>query len=58
MRRIINLGVIMMDKEKIIKIAGMGLSVIGMGLQIATGMLEDRKLDIKIAKEISKQLKK
>lgn len=48
----------MMDKEKIIKIAGMGLSVIGMGLQIATGMLEDRKLDIKIAKEISKQLKK
>ena len=53
-----NLGVIIMGNEKIIKMTGIALSVIGVGLQIATGMLDDKKLDLKISKEISKQLNK
>lgn len=47
-----------MGNEKIVKIAGVTLSIIGMGLQVATGILEDKKLDLKIAKEVSKQMKK
>lgn len=47
-----------MGTEKIVKIAGVTLSIIGMGLQVATGILEDKKLDLKIAKEVSKQMKK
>ena len=47
-----------MGNEKIIKMTGIALSVIGVGLQIATGMLDDKKLDLKISKEISKQLNK
>jgi hypothetical protein len=46
-----------MGTEKVIKIAGIALSVVGMGLQVATGILDDKKLDIKIAKQISEQLK-
>jgi hypothetical protein len=47
-----------MGTEKIIKITGIALSVIGIGINLATGMLEDKKLDIKIAKEVSKHLNK
>lgn len=47
-----------MGSEKVIKIAGIALSVVGMGLQLATGILDDKKLDIKIAKEVSKQILK
>ena len=46
-----------MDTEKIVKVVGIALSVIGMGLNLATGVLEDKKMDIKIAKEVSKHLK-
>lgn len=45
-----------METEQVVKYTGIALSVIGIGLQIATGMLEDKKLDIKIAKEVSKHL--
>ena len=47
-----------MNSEKMVKIASVTLSVLGMGLSVASGLLEDKKLDIKIAKEISKQLNK
>lgn len=47
-----------MGTEKIIKITGIALSVIGMGLNLATGMLEDKKMDMKIAREVSKHLNK
>ena len=47
-----------MGTEKIVKVAGIALSVIGVGLQIATGMIDEKKLDLKIAKEVSKHLNK
>lgn len=47
-----------MGTEKIVKITGMALSVISLGLSVATGVLEDKKMDMKIAKEVSKHLKK
>jgi hypothetical protein len=47
-----------MGNEKVIKYTGIALSVIGMGLQLATGILDDKKLDLKIAKEVSKHLNK
>ena len=47
-----------MKTEKIVKVAGIALSVIGLGINLATGMLEDKKLDMKIAKEVSKHLNK
>ena len=47
-----------MGAEKIVKIAGIALSVVGMGINLATGILDDKKLDIKIAKQINEQLKK
>lgn len=47
-----------MGTEKVVKYAGIAISVIGMGLQLASGIIDDKKLDIKIAKEVSKQLNK
>lgn len=47
-----------MGQDKIMKIASVALTVAGMGLQIATGMLDDKKLDKKIAREVSKHLNK
>lgn len=47
-----------MNSEKMIKIASVTLSILGMGLSAASGILEEKKLDHKIAKEISKQLNK
>lgn len=47
-----------MGTEKIVKITGIALSVIGIGINLATGMLDDKKLDMKIAKEVSKHLNK
>lgn len=47
-----------MGTEKIVKTAGIILSVVGLGINLATGMLDDKKLDIKIAKEVSKHLNK
>lgn len=47
-----------MGTEKAIKFAGLAISVIGMGLQVASGILDDKKLDIKIAKQVSKHLNK
>lgn len=47
-----------MGTEKIVKVAGIAVTVIGMGLQLASGVLDDKKLDLKIAKEVSKHLNK
>lgn len=47
-----------MKSEKIVKVAGIALSVIGLGINLATGMLDDKKLDMKIAKEVSKHINK
>jgi Flp pilus assembly secretin CpaC len=47
-----------MGTEKVVKIASIAFTVIGMGLQVATGILDDKKLDLKIAKEVSKHLNK
>ena len=47
-----------METEKIVKVAGIALSVIGLGINLATGMLDDKKLDMKIAKEVSKHINK
>lgn len=47
-----------MGTEKIVKITGIALSVIGLGINLATGIIEDKKLDLKIAKEVSKHLNK
>ena len=47
-----------MGTEKMVKVAGIALSVIGLGINLATGMLDEKKLDIKIAKEVSKHINK
>ena len=47
-----------MGTEKMVKIAGIALSVIGLGINLATGFLDEKKLDIKIAKEVSKHINK
>lgn len=47
-----------MGTEKLVKVAGIALSVIGLGINLATGMLDEKKLDMKIAKEVSKHINK
>ena len=47
-----------MGTEKVIKMASVAFTIIGMGLQLATGVLDDKKLDMKIAKQVSKHLNK
>lgn len=44
--------------EKIVKISSIAISVIGIGLSVASGVIDDKKMDIKIAKEVSKHLNK
>jgi hypothetical protein len=58
MRNILIWRMIIMGTEKVVKIAGIAISVIGMGLQLASGILDDKKLDMKIAKQVSEHLKK
>ena len=45
-----------MDREKTIKVAGIIISIVGFGVTIVQGILDDNKLDGKIAKEVEKQL--
>ena len=47
-----------MDNEEILKWVGVGLSVAGAILSLASGLVSDKQLDIKIAKEVAKQIKK
>lgn len=43
---------------KTIKILGTVLSILGLGMGIVTGILDGKKMDMKIANEVRKQLKK
>ena len=47
-----------MCTEKTLKYTGMALSIIGLGINLATGILDEKKLDMKIAKEVSKHINK
>ena len=47
-----------MKSEKFVKTAGIALSVIGLAINVVSGMLDDKKLDIKIAEQVSKHLNK
>ena len=46
-----------MNNEDILKYAGVGLSVVGAIVSLASGLVSDKQLDIKIAKEVAKQIK-
>lgn len=41
----------------LIKIAGIVLPLVGAGLSLATGWLEDKKLDDKVAEKVAEALK-
>ena len=47
-----------MENEEILKWVGVGLSVAGAIISLASGLVSDKQLDIKIAKEVAKQIKK
>ena len=47
-----------MNNEDVIKWVGVGLSVAGALVSLASGLVSDKQLDIKIAKEVAKQIKK
>ena len=47
-----------MDNEEILKWVGVGLSVAGAIVSLASGLVSDKQLNIKIAKEVAKQIKK
>lgn len=47
-----------MGTEKIVKVAGFALTIAGVGISIATSILDDKKLDMKIAQKINEILKK
>lgn len=46
----------MSKKPNVMKIAGIVLPIVGAGLSMLTGWLEDKKLDDKIAEKISEAL--
>ena len=47
-----------MNNEDLLKYVGVGLSVVGAIVSLASGLVSDKQLDIKIAKEVAKQIKK
>ena len=46
-----------MNNEDVLKWVGVGLSVAGAIISLASGLVSDKQLDIKIAKEVAKQIK-
>lgn len=44
--------------EKVLKIIGLALSVAGAGVTIATSLVADKQLDLKVADEVAKALSK
>lgn len=46
-----------MNNEDVLKYVGVGLSVVGAIVSLASGLVSDKQLDIKIAKEVAKQIK-
>lgn len=47
-----------MDSGKWIKIAGIGLSVVGAIVGVASNFIDDKKLDIKVADAVAEALSK
>ena len=47
-----------MNNEDVLKWVGVGLSIVGAIVSLASGLVSDKQLDIKIAKEVAKQIKK
>ena len=46
-----------MNNEDVLKYVGVGLSIVGAMVSLASGLVSDKQLDIKIAKEVAKQIK-
>ena len=46
-----------MNNEDVLKYVGVGLSVVGAIVSLASGLVSEKQLDIKIAKEVAKQIK-
>ena len=47
-----------MQKDKLIKIGGIVLTLAGAGISLATSMLEDKKLDAKVTEKVAEALSK
>ena len=47
-----------MQKDKLIKIGGIVLTLAGAGISVATSELEDKKLDAKVAEKVAEALTK
>lgn len=47
-----------MQKDKLIKIGGVILTLAGAGISLATNMLEDEKLDAKVTEKVAEALSK
>lgn len=47
-----------MNNEDVLKWVGVGLSVAGAIVSLASSLVSEKQLDIKIAKEVAKQIKK
>ena len=47
-----------MNNEDVLKYVGVGLSVVGAIVSLASSLVSEKQLDIKIAKEVAKQIKK
>ncbi len=47
-----------MQKDKLIKIGGVILTIAGAGISLATSMLEDKKLDAKVTEKVAEALSK
>ena len=45
-----------MQKDKLIKIGGVILTIAGAGISLATSMLEDKKLDAKVTEKVADAL--
>ena len=47
-----------MQKDKLIKLGGVILTIAGAGISLATSMLEDKKLDAKVTEKVAEALSK
>lgn len=47
-----------MNNEDVLKYVGVGLSIVGAMVSLASSLISEKQLDIKIAKEVAKQIKK
>ena len=44
--------------QKVMKIAGIALTIVGAGVSLATNVLEEKKLDAKVAEKVAEALAK